>query len=68
MCRMLNEGYPQDVFQDETWNQCIERITYLEELIAIEEVKLFEAIKKSKQDMLNNKTLLLVGCTDVSFG
>ena len=37
----------EDDFQDETCDQHVEKITYLEGLIKIEEKKLFKAIRKA---------------------
>ena len=48
MNKRVSKSHSEEVSHEEMWNQCIERITYLEELIAIEEIKLFEAIKKNQ--------------------
>jgi len=42
-----NENDQESVFQDETCNQHIEKITHLEGLIKIEEKKLFKAMRKA---------------------
>lgn len=37
------------VFHDETCRECVERITFLQELIAIQEKKMNRAMKLAKQ-------------------
>lgn len=47
---MLKDDFSsEDRFQDEVCNQQIEKITYLENLIKIEEKKLFKAMKEAKK-------------------
>lgn len=46
---MFKDGSSEDSFQDEVCNQQIEKITYLENLIRMEEEKLFKAMKEAKK-------------------
>lgn len=41
----------EGVFEDEVCNECIEKITYLEELIEIEKTKLFRAMRNAKDNV-----------------
>jgi len=43
---VIEEKAKENIFQDELCNQYIEKISYLQSLIAIEEKKLFEAMKR----------------------
>ena len=48
--RQDNNGSDQEgVFEDELCNQHIEKITHLNELIEIEETKLFEAMRNAEK-------------------
>lgn len=44
-----NESVQEADFQDDTCNECIEKITQLSALIEIEEAKLFEAMRNAKR-------------------